>query len=63
MAYEQDEEEINSEMQTQPQEAEEVHKKIINDIKRSNGIVVTQYGENLDLHSIIATLQYYKHNN
>ena len=59
LAYEQDEEEINSEMQTQPQEAEEVHKKIINDIKRSNGIVVTQYGENLDLHSIIATLQYY----
>ena len=59
LAYEQDEEEINSEMQTQPQEVEEVHKKIINDIKRSNGIVVTQYGENLDLHSIIATLQYY----
>lgn len=27
LAYEQDEEEINSEMQTQPQEAEEVHKK------------------------------------
>ena len=63
LAYEQDEEEINSEMQTQPQEAEEVHKKIIKDIKRSNGIVVTQYGENLDLHSIIATLQYYFDNN
>ena len=63
LAYEQDEEEINSTMQTQPQEAEEVHKKIINDIKRSNGIVVTQYGENLDLHSIIATLQYYFDNN
>lgn len=63
LAYEQDEEEINSEMQAQPQEAEEVHKKIIKDIKRSNGIVVTQYGENLDLHSIIATLQYYFDNN
>ena len=63
LAYEQDEEEINSTMQTQPQETEEVHKKIINDIKRSTGIVVTQYGENLDLHSIIATLQYYFDNN
>ena len=51
----QDEEEINSEMQTQPQEAEEVHKKIINDILllEDGTLLSTSYDYTLKLSKII----------
>ena len=51
--------EIDFNLSAQSQEAVRLKKKTIEDIKKSNGIVETQHGENLDLHASIATLQYY----
>lgn len=57
--YKQDEKDINSGMQAQPQDEKKAKQITINKVKRENGIVRTQHGENLDLHAIVATLQYY----
>ena len=53
------EQRIDIDLETQPGEARREQEAIINDVKIRNGVVVTQYGKNLDLHAIVATLQYY----
>lgn len=56
---EQPEEYIHSDTTAEAEGVRNLRNKVIEAIIKNNGVIVTQYGENLDLHGTVATLQNY----